>query len=151
MAARPSDKYIPLYIVAFFAVIFAVNAVFVYLATSTHTGVVTEDAYEKGLDYNKTIELVDKQNESGIEGQILVEDGYIIFKSIMLEADVTAYITRPTQDGYDYEIKLLGDKGYFRGKANFPMKGQWEIRVVAKWQENQQTQQYQKSKRVVVN
>jgi len=50
------DKLIPWYFVIFFLVLFIVDGIFVYLATSTHTGVVTENAYEKGLRYNEVIE-----------------------------------------------------------------------------------------------
>ena len=149
MPARPSDKYIPLYFVAFFLVIFAVNGVFVYYATKTHTGVVTRHAYEKGLNYNKTIELANAQDELGIESRILIENGQIIFRSNRhVKANVTAYITRPTQDGYDFKVKLSGEKGYFTGKIDFPMKGQWHIAVVAN---SEEYKQYQTSINVVIN
>lgn len=55
------DRIIPWYFVMAFAVIFAVNGLFVYLATSTNKGVVTENAYEKGRDYNHIVEEVRKQ------------------------------------------------------------------------------------------
>ncbi len=40
---------------AFFIVFSSVDAFFVYKALSTHTGVVSENAYEIGLNYNKII------------------------------------------------------------------------------------------------
>ena len=55
------DRIIPWYFVMAFLVIFAVNGLFVYLATTTHNGVVTENAYEKGLDYERIVDEVRKQ------------------------------------------------------------------------------------------
>ena len=47
---------IPLYFVMFFITLAILDSFFVYIALSTHNGVVTENAYEKGLNYNRTIE-----------------------------------------------------------------------------------------------
>lgn len=46
---------------AFFAVFASVDAYFVYKALSTHTGVVVENAYEIGLNYNDIIEKAERQ------------------------------------------------------------------------------------------
>lgn len=59
--SRIPDSYIPLYFVLAFLVVFAVNGIFVYLAVSTNHGVVTENAYEKGLDYDRIVIEVRKQ------------------------------------------------------------------------------------------
>lgn len=45
---------------AAFAVVFAVNGLFVYLAVSTNHGVVREHAYEEGLDYDHIVSEVRK-------------------------------------------------------------------------------------------
>lgn len=42
-------------LLAFFGVLASVNAFFVYTAVTTNTGVVTENAYEKGLRYNEIL------------------------------------------------------------------------------------------------
>ncbi len=59
MTSTPlKDRLIPWYFVMAFLVVFAVNGVFIYLATSTHPDVVTENAYEKGLAYDRIVEEV---------------------------------------------------------------------------------------------
>lgn len=151
MPAKPSDKYIPLYFVAFFTVVFAVNGVFVYKAVSTHTGVVTEDAYEKGLAYNKVIAAVDAQEALGLTSKIEVLGNDIIYSLTdkngkLVKADVSARLIRPNQSGYDYDVKLQAEDGQYKAEANFPLKGLWRIEVLAKWD----GQTYQQSKRVVV-
>ena len=52
---------IPWYFVIAFIIVFAVNGVFVYTAINTNRGVVTENAYEKGLDFNRIVAEVRKQ------------------------------------------------------------------------------------------
>ena len=63
MAKR--DRIIPLYFVAFFVFIAIMDGIFVYLATTTHSGVVTENAYQKGLNYNQYITAYDQQEMLG--------------------------------------------------------------------------------------
>lgn len=55
---------------AFFAVVFAVNAYFVFVALSTHSGVVANEPYRKGLKYNERIEASDRQAKLGWSEQL---------------------------------------------------------------------------------
>lgn len=89
-----------------------------------------------------------KESSLNITSDIQVKDGYIIFSFDQeVNADVTAYIVRPTQDGYDYKVDLSAqENGQYLAQADFPMKGQWEISVVAQWGD----QRYQNSERIVV-
>ena len=41
--------------IVFFGIIFAVNGVFLVSALNTHTGIVSQQPYRKGLDYNARI------------------------------------------------------------------------------------------------
>src|SRR5688572_2876208 len=50
---------------AFFGVIFAVNGVFLYMALSTHTGLVAQEPYRKGLHYNDRIAAAERQQALG--------------------------------------------------------------------------------------
>jgi nitrogen fixation protein FixH len=150
---RKSDKYIPWYFVAFFVVLAILDGIFVYIATSTHTGVVTDNAYKKGLEYNQTIELVESQEKLGWKADIEFMQPHLVFylkdkTDIEIKnAEVMAYISRVTQDGYDFKINLpYKENGQYSKNINFPLKGQWDISVVVKWNQ----QQYQKSKRIIV-
>ena len=49
------------FFLAFFGVIFAVNGVFLYAALSTHTGLVAQEPYRKGLHYNDRIAAAARQ------------------------------------------------------------------------------------------
>lgn len=52
---RITGRHVLWSLIAFFAVIFAVNGYFLYAALSTYSGVVSQEPYRKGLHYNKRI------------------------------------------------------------------------------------------------
>lgn len=60
-----TGRHVLLGLIAFFGIVFAVNGVFLYQALSTHTGVVSNEPYRKGLEYNRTIEADERQTELG--------------------------------------------------------------------------------------
>ena len=148
------DRIIPLYFVAFFVVIAIFDGIFVYLATSTHSGVVTENAYQKGLNYNQYNDAYNQQEIEGWEGYIEFTGSSLIFElndkqgQPIETAEVVAHISRSTKSGLDFEVLLEHEsKGRYESKAiNFPLKGQWDIRVLA--QKDQK--KHQKSKRIIV-
>lgn len=128
-----TGKHVCWYFVAFFGVIVAVNAVMVTLAVRTHSGVVTDHAYEKGLAYNKVIDAEEKQKASGLRGVMDYKDGMLHF-AIYDKANrpfsfdkATAAITRPTQAEMDFTVELTS----MNTPMTFPASGLWEVRVDA--------------------
>jgi len=70
MAASPEvqglrGRHVLFAFLGFFGVIFAVNGVFLYAALSTHTGVVANEPYRKGLNYNQRIAAFQAQEQLG--------------------------------------------------------------------------------------
>jgi nitrogen fixation protein FixH len=55
-------------LLAFFGSIFAVNGYFIFTSLATHSGVVSEEPYRKGLGYNQRIAASDQQ--SALQWQI---------------------------------------------------------------------------------
>ena len=153
MAKR--DRIIPLYFVAFFVFIAIMDGIFVYLATTTHSGVITENAYQKGLNYNQYITAYDQQEMLGWNGDIGYTQPALFFQlndkqgQPIVGAKVVAHISRATKSGLDFEVLLYhkAEGKYESNAMNFPLKGQWDIRVVAEWNQ----QKYQQSKRIIVN
>lgn len=141
-ATRKSiDKYIPWMFVLFFGVFIAVDAVMVTLAVRTQTGLVTEQAYEKGLAYNRALEAAEEQSAWGGTGTVTLEGKRLSFilkdkeGRTIHDADVTATVRRPVQAGYDvtYPMAPTGQQSY-AADVEFPLPGEWDIRVSAKWQ-----------------
>ncbi len=52
-------------LIAFFGLVFAVNAYFIGMALTTHTGVVANEPYRKGLAYNERIVASERQAQLG--------------------------------------------------------------------------------------
>lgn len=150
---KPKKSRIPYYFVAFFVLLAIVDGIFVYIATSTHRGVVTDHAYQKGLDYNKTIAASDKQDLLGWSGNIEFDGKFLTFSLLdessepINNAKVTAYLSRATQAGHDFEVSLINNgNNIYSNKIIFPLKGQWDIVVLAVFE----NEQYQKSKKILV-
>ena len=145
---QPRDKIIPWYFVMFFVVVAAVNAVMVTLAVRTHTGIVTEHPYEKGLAYNAVVDAEAKQEALGWKGHIDYQKGAVRFTlrdaanhPVHIDTAIVR-ISRPTQAGMDFSVVLTGGAT----PIAFPQKGLWELRVDA----IARGEQYQQAKRIVV-
>ena len=150
---KPGDKYIPWYFVAFFVGLAILDGIFVFIATSTHRGVVTEQAYRKGLNYNRTVEAAAIQQARGWQGVISMEEQTVSFnfkdkeQQPLSNAQVTAYFFRPTQEGHDFSVTLREtEPGTYRHPVNLPLQGQWEVKITAQWEK----QHYQQRKRLVI-
>lgn len=138
---KPVDKFIPWMFVLFFLVFMAVDAVMVTLAVRTQTGVVTEQAYEKGLAYNRALDAAEEQAAWGGTGTLTLDGGRLSFVlkdkdgRTIDDADVKATVRRPVQAGYDkdYPMAQTGQQSY-TAELKFPLPGEWDIRVSAKWQ-----------------
>ena len=65
MKSNKSGKIVLRAFIGFFIVFATDDAFFVYKAVSTHPGVVTEKAYEIGLNYNEIIEKTKMRTHDG--------------------------------------------------------------------------------------
>lgn len=150
---KPIDKWIPWMFVAFFVGLAVISAGFVTTAFKTHRGVVTDHAYQKGLNYNQTIALAEAQAASGIQGIIHLKDGILQFELMnadgerIPDAAVTTVIKRVTDDGQDFTVALAErEAGLYVSSVTFPAPGLWNVGVKAHWTDGQ----YQQMKRLVV-
>ena len=119
--------------VAFFGLIAAVNALMMTLAIRTHSGVVTDHAYEKGLAYNQVIKAEERQAKRGWKGTIDYAQGTLRFTlhdknhAPLIPDTAVATITRPTEKGMDFTATLHDA----HTAVDFPAKGVWDVRVDA--------------------
>lgn len=139
-SARKSDKWIPWYFVLFFAVFIVVDVIFATMAMRTHSGVVSEQAYEKGLAFNETLSAARdqaqfiKRETASYQGSMLAwritgQDG-----QPLRGAKVTAHLVRRVQEGYDFTVSLAEDTpGHYTAKPGFPLPGEWVARLEMTW------------------
>lgn len=148
---------IPYFFFVFFAVIFAVDFFYIYLAKKNWRGLATEDAYQKGLHYNNVIANANKQKELGWEMKISYKnlqnksgelEIFLFDKNNQKISDVSVVVNfkRPIQEGKDFsrELKFFGTS--YKTKIDFPFAGQWDFIISA----SKGSDNYQETKRYVV-
>jgi len=151
---RASDKWIPWYFVAFFVGLAILDGIFVYLATSTHTGVVKDRTFERGLAYNETVAAAEASEALGWKSALDLGAGSTLTFTVtdrngepVTGADVRASVRRPTRAGMDFDVPLVETAGGdYQAVIDFPAGGQWDLRIFVAWNQ----QDYQHSQRVIV-
>lgn len=128
-------------ILLFFGVIFAVNGVFLVSALRTHTGIVSQQPYRKGLDYNQRIAAEKRQQslgwqhalEAGSDGRRLrlsVTDRNSQAVSMLA---VTGFIGRPSTVRYDQPLTLTETTtpGLYEAELSNLSSGNWIVELKA--------------------
>lgn len=146
--ARRSSRLIPWLFVAGFGVTIAVNGALVYFAQSTFSGLETEHSYERGLDYNQTLEAAAAQEKLGWRAEIglsperngrrEISVSFADSRNYPLDGlTVEAHLVRPSTAGMDQVAALtaLGN-GRYAADVTLPAPGQWDVRIVARDQYN---------------
>lgn len=144
MKPRRPGWWIPWSFVAFFAVVFAVNAGLVFASFDSWTGITTPDAYRRGLAYNKALEAEAAQRRRGWRAKIrFVPTGNRRGRIIVAMSDrrgaalrglwIGLHFVRPTSAGHDFDARLIGDReGRYAAEITFPLPGQWRAELVAR-------------------
>ena len=137
------DRIIPWYFVMAFMVVFAVNGVFVYMATSTHSGVVSEHAYEQGLEYDSLRATAAQQTALGWQADLQLQLGKIVLQLIdadgkPLEDAAAQVLARwPVKQGQDVTLILTPQGGgAYTASRPLPRKGQWDVTVNIEWKQH---------------
>ena len=107
-----TGRHVLLIVIGFFAIVFAVNAYFVTIALSTHTGVVSNEPYRKGLKYNERIAAAGLQANLGWHDEVaLAPDGRQLHVAIrdstgqpVRGLTLSATLGRPATAKYDVTL-----------------------------------------------
>lgn len=135
-----TGRHVLLWIVGFFAVIFAVNGYLVQAATSTFGGLETESSYKAGLTFESEVAKAERQQalQWQVDGKLVRDRGGEAVLDISvrdaqgapvsgLSADAT--LAHPANSRLDHVIHLSRvGAGAFRG-ADQAQPGQWELIV----------------------
>ncbi len=138
---RSPGWYIPWIFVGGFLIVFAVNGLMIYFATSTFNGLETEDYFLKGIHYDQDIAGAKAQkdrawkvdlafvSEAPGKGRVTLnlrdKDG-----ALLKDAKVRIKFIRPTMQGYDRTIQpeSAGD-GRYVAAIDLPLPGVWDMRI----------------------
>ena len=142
---RSKGWWYPFIFLGFFVIVVSVNATMAFFATSTFTGLSTQNAYEKGLAYNRNLAMAKAQAALGwsVDAAVTPAAGPKPAANVTLTyrdrggqpltgLDVHALVSRPTVKGYDQEVALndQGD-GRYTATVTLPFTGQWDMDVLA--------------------
>ena len=128
------SRWIPWAFVAGFGVIIAVNAVLVYAALSTFTGVTTSHSYDRGRAYNQVLAEAARQDALGWRPAVALQDGVLNVtvtdrEGLPVGGRMEGVLLRPLEGA---ELRLdfaAAGPGRFMAFAPLPGKGQWEARL----------------------
>lgn len=123
--------------VAFFAVIVAVNGYMAYVAVNSWTGLTARNGYVASQDFNANLAVQRKQDALGYQSLLRYSDGAMVFSlrdrsgEALAGFDVSVKVGRPTHEGEDREIILEETSpGIYRQELKLA-PGQWNVDVVA--------------------
>jgi nitrogen fixation protein FixH len=126
-----------------FLILFAVTGNFVRLALTTFPGLVTTNAYERGLAYDDVIAAEQAQAEQGWQMQILAPefsgDGQIAAITLadrngeaLSGGTVIMMAERMTRYAQQVRIQLTDvGEGRYEAPMEFPISGRWFVSVLA--------------------
>ena len=130
--------------VAFFGVIAAVNGVFMYFALSTWPGLTTEDAYKKGVAYNRTLDEAAVQARLGWRSAVAIDVSGELVVSLagkdgapIQGARVDVTLSRPL--GSEAALSLMLEEiapGRYGGRFTAPDAGRWKADIKAQLNDN---------------
>ncbi len=136
-----TGKHVFLMVAGFFLIIFAANALLVYYALDSWSGLETENPYEKGVAYNKEIARARAQAQSGLDVKIKIDpqpDRIIGVTVAALDKaskpltgkTVKIRLFRPAKEGFDQTPRIYENSpGKYSGQAQLPLPGIWDLMV----------------------
>ncbi|HWA42196.1 MAG TPA: FixH family protein [Hypericibacter adhaerens] len=135
------SRWIPWAFVAFFVALVVIQGVMAWIAVESFGGLTAEDAYQRGITYNRT--LAAKDAETALGWQVAV--GWTADKSApgkgrlelrvmdglgqpLQGAQVAARLRRPVGPENTLQATLVaGDPGVYSADLTLPLKGQWDV------------------------
>lgn len=138
---------------SFFVLIFIVNIVMIYLSVKSDDGLVEENYYTKGLNYQT--EITGESNQKKLGWQISFEDFrkkdhlFCIVSAKdkngfpIINAKVSLNFFRPTMNGFDKNILLSEvENGVYKAETDLPLPGLWDVNIEVqkandKWKKKQ--------------
>jgi nitrogen fixation protein FixH len=144
----------PMLFIAAFLVVIAVNGALIFFAEDTFSGLETDNAYERGLEYNQALAGEAAQERLGWHAEAAISEGADAQRTLhvrLTDRDnkaleglaLEAYLVRPSNAGMDLTMALQSaGNGAYAAAFTLPAPGQWELRLVARrdetaWQHSQ--------------
>ncbi|KAB2913361.1 MAG: FixH family protein [Hyphomicrobiaceae bacterium] len=131
-------RHVLLAMVVFFGIVFAVNGIFLYSALSTYTGVVAQEPYRKGLQYNQRIGEGAKQDALGWREDVRVDRQGVTLRLVDRDGQpvtglkVAGFIGRPSTNQQDIRVALReANAGIYSVQLETLQAGSWIVNLEA--------------------
>ncbi|GBD45045.1 hypothetical protein HRbin40_02546 [bacterium HR40] len=141
MARRSTSRsWIPFLFVAGFLVVLVANAAMIGVGIATWPGLVTDHAYERGLQFQRELARAEAQKALGWQIEWQATGGAAGATLVLAlhdregrpidTAEVRASFVRPTAEGHDFVLSLA-PRGEGRFEASFrpPLPGLWDVEL----------------------
>lgn len=129
-----------LVMVLFFGTIISVNVFMAWNAVRTWSGLVVPNTYVASQQFNGKVEEAKRLAASGIEGDIVIKDGRIVYHVVdaggqpVVADEVSATFKRPVDEREDFTLSLVpSGAGRFAAERDVPA-GQWVIDIATRHQ-----------------
>lgn len=130
-AGRFTGRHMALIMVAFFAVVIAVNVLMATLASRSFTGVVVENSYVASQHFNRWLDEARAEDRLGWKATARREsDGrlFVALAGVPAGAQVKGDAWHPLGRSPDHALRFAAVAGGFRSVEAIPA-GRWRIRI----------------------
>jgi nitrogen fixation protein FixH len=128
--------WIPWTFVGFFGVVFVANAIMIWLALTTFTGLDRDEPYVRGTDYNAVLAEERRQEALGWTAAVEADtERLAVALADRLEQPLTgavvhADVTRPVNAALDFTAELAPTAdGRYATAIDWPAPGRWDVLV----------------------
>lgn len=135
---RFTGRHFLIIIIGFFSVVIGVNVWLSVVAYRSWTGVVVDDSYASGLDFNEKVQLAREQEALGWKGGLSYSPGTIRLDLVdgsgkpLDVADVTVVVTEHIGAASDQTLTMTRNAdGSYAASAVLP-SGRWDAIAMAK-------------------
>ena len=112
-----TGRHVVIALVAFFAVIFAINGLFLYFAITSFSGVETDNAYRRGVAYNAVLDEARREARLGWTATLSADGGVprLVLKDAagapVTGAAIAGKVGRPSVDKFDRPVTFAEQAG----------------------------------------
>ena len=132
------DRYLWIVFPLMFLFVAGANGTLVYFAMTSWPGLAYENASERGRKFNRVLAEEEKESALGWRLDLRYSDGAVIVDArdrdgqALVDLALVGTLVRPLGGTDDRKLEFRpAGPGKYEAIADLPLKGQWEVRLVA--------------------
>lgn len=132
------DRYLWVVFPLMFLFVATANGALVYFAMTSWPGLAYENASERGRKFNRVLAEEEKESALGWKFVVRYADGSVVVNAkdrdgqALVDLALAGTLVRPVGGTEDRKLEFRpAGPGRYEASADLPLKGQWEVRLVA--------------------